>query len=326
MATNLEEESGEEFFEISAVSKLTGLSTHVLRVWERRYGVVEPDRSDSRRRRYHRQDIRRLTLLKALVDYGDRISAIAKLDIEALEERLQQTAETEGQATATGEQCRIGLVAVQARRAVHEASETLPGLKVSAEHPSLEALERSIQPGSIDVLIVETGNLFPETLERLEESLDSLRARRAIAVYQFASARTLATCNTERVTLLKSPVRASEIVLACAAEWDMPPRKPKRERQELPTAREARTPERLFTDEQLASLADAAPIVACECPQHLAQLLGSLAAFEQYSLECEDRNEEDAKLHAFLHQATAECRRKMEETLGHLLDAEGIEI
>ncbi|MDF1741834.1 MAG: MerR family transcriptional regulator, partial [Verrucomicrobiales bacterium] len=66
-------QSEPEFFEISAVARLTGISSHVLRVWERRYQVVEPNRSESKRRQYTEKDIQRLSLLKALVDNGHSI-------------------------------------------------------------------------------------------------------------------------------------------------------------------------------------------------------------------------------------------------------------
>ena len=66
--------------------------------------------------------------------------------------------------------------------------------------------------------------------------------------------------------------------------------------------------------------------VNCECPRHLGELLKSLFAFEAYSEACEDRNAEDAMIHAYLHRATAHARRSMEEALQHLLKAEGIEM
>ena len=77
--------AGMEYFEISAVARLTGVSSHVLRVWERRYGVVEPHRSDSKRRRYTQDDIQRLSLLKSLVDNGHAIGSIATLTTPQLE-------------------------------------------------------------------------------------------------------------------------------------------------------------------------------------------------------------------------------------------------
>ncbi|MGH7884193.1 MAG: MerR family transcriptional regulator, partial [Thermodesulfobacteriota bacterium] len=34
-------------FEIGVVSKITGISQHLLRIWERRYNVVNPRRNSS---------------------------------------------------------------------------------------------------------------------------------------------------------------------------------------------------------------------------------------------------------------------------------------
>ena len=68
---------GSEDFSIGTVSRLTGLTQHTLRVWERRYKAVQSHRSEGGRRLYSNDDVERLTLLKALVDRGDRIGQIA---------------------------------------------------------------------------------------------------------------------------------------------------------------------------------------------------------------------------------------------------------
>jgi len=47
-------------YSIAAVSKLTGISCHTLRVWERRYGFPIPDRSPSGHRRYDRKQVQLL--------------------------------------------------------------------------------------------------------------------------------------------------------------------------------------------------------------------------------------------------------------------------
>lgn len=72
---------------MGAVERLTGLSHHVIRAWERRHGVVKPDRTPSGMRRYSEADIERLKLLGDAVKAGHRISIIAKrsnLEIKAL--------------------------------------------------------------------------------------------------------------------------------------------------------------------------------------------------------------------------------------------------
>ena len=74
-------------YRIGAVCRLTGLSQHVLRVWEKRYAVVEPMRSETQRRLYSESDVNRLSLLKTLVDRGQAIGSIANLDTDELTPR-----------------------------------------------------------------------------------------------------------------------------------------------------------------------------------------------------------------------------------------------
>ena len=72
-------------YRIGAVAKLTGISPDTLRVWERRYGCIVPQRSPGGGRLYSADDIARLQLMKLLVDRGDSIGAVATLDQEALQ-------------------------------------------------------------------------------------------------------------------------------------------------------------------------------------------------------------------------------------------------
>jgi len=76
--------SGVSQFSISAVSQRTGLSPHVIRVWERRYGAVRPERAANGRRTYSEQDINRLSLLSRLVNLGQRIGQVAGLGTNEL--------------------------------------------------------------------------------------------------------------------------------------------------------------------------------------------------------------------------------------------------
>jgi DNA-binding transcriptional MerR regulator/methylmalonyl-CoA mutase cobalamin-binding subunit len=71
---------------IKYVSKTTGLSPHVIRVWERRYKAVTPTRTETNRRLYSDTDIERLTLLRQATQAGHNISQLTKLPIERLRE------------------------------------------------------------------------------------------------------------------------------------------------------------------------------------------------------------------------------------------------
>lgn len=71
-------------YPIGAVAQRTGLSTHVLRAWERRYGLVEPRRDGNGIRLYSNSDIVKLRLLRRVTESGHPIGRLAALDTEQL--------------------------------------------------------------------------------------------------------------------------------------------------------------------------------------------------------------------------------------------------
>lgn len=73
---------------IRVAAQRTGLSPHVIRIWEKRYGVVEPGRTDTNRRRYTDAEIDRLALLRRATEAGHSIGTIAALPSEQIREVL----------------------------------------------------------------------------------------------------------------------------------------------------------------------------------------------------------------------------------------------
>lgn len=69
---------------IGVVSRRTGLSIHVLRAWERRYGVVKPARTPGRQRLYTDADVTRLRLLRQATQSGRTIGQVARLSTPEL--------------------------------------------------------------------------------------------------------------------------------------------------------------------------------------------------------------------------------------------------
>ena len=67
----------ENEYGIGAVARLTGLTDHAIRVWERRYGAVVARRAANGRRVYGLADVEKLRLLKSLTDSGLSIGQIA---------------------------------------------------------------------------------------------------------------------------------------------------------------------------------------------------------------------------------------------------------
>lgn len=74
---------------IHRVSKLTGLSKDVIRVWERRFGLLKPTRGANRYRNYSDEDVMMLRYLKEQLDGGASIGELAKLGREELVTRAR---------------------------------------------------------------------------------------------------------------------------------------------------------------------------------------------------------------------------------------------
>src|SRR6187551_1036823 len=69
---------------IKAVARRTGLTAHVIRIWEKRYGAVKPERTGTNRRLYSEEQIERLSLLREVTRSGHSIGPVAKLPLEKL--------------------------------------------------------------------------------------------------------------------------------------------------------------------------------------------------------------------------------------------------
>ncbi len=79
-------------YRIGMVAKLSDLTTHTIRMWERRYGAVEPQRSEGGGRLYGDAEVERLRKLKRLVDGGHSIGRIAGLQDGELDAMLAKHA------------------------------------------------------------------------------------------------------------------------------------------------------------------------------------------------------------------------------------------
>src|ERR1700753_4069767 len=72
-------------YRIGAVTRLTGLSADVVRVWERRYGAIRPVRSEAGTRLYSDADVARLRRLRQAVEKGHSIGQAARLSEDELD-------------------------------------------------------------------------------------------------------------------------------------------------------------------------------------------------------------------------------------------------
>ena len=66
-------------FSIKDLENLSGIKAHTIRIWEKRYDVLEPMRSDTNIRSYDIKNLQKLLNIVLLHNYGYKISKISKL-------------------------------------------------------------------------------------------------------------------------------------------------------------------------------------------------------------------------------------------------------
>jgi MerR family transcriptional regulator, light-induced transcriptional regulator len=71
-------------YSIKQLSVLTGIKPHTIRVWEKRYNMFTPTRTDTNIRRYSEEDIKLALNIKMLLSIGYRISRIGRMTAEEM--------------------------------------------------------------------------------------------------------------------------------------------------------------------------------------------------------------------------------------------------
>ncbi len=77
-------------YSIRDLEKLTGIKAHTIRVWEQRYGLIEPARTNTNIRYYTDENLRLLFNVALLNRYGHKISHLAKMEPEEIAVRVSE--------------------------------------------------------------------------------------------------------------------------------------------------------------------------------------------------------------------------------------------
>ena len=76
-------------YTIKDIENLTGIKAHTIRIWEKRYNIVEPNRSDTNIRYYTDNDLRKLLAISMLNRKGFKISSLVELSEKELKEKVK---------------------------------------------------------------------------------------------------------------------------------------------------------------------------------------------------------------------------------------------
>jgi len=158
---------------IGYVARQTGLSAHVIRAWEKRYGAVRPGRTKTGRRLYSESDIRHLLLLQQAARCGHRIAQLSEMDDKSLQGIVDRSAT---EIHLVGEGKIEGSTAEDFFKACHSAVLDLNGpLLESALNRAAVLLTRPVLFKSVIIpLVAEVGNRWADgTLKIINEHMAS---------------------------------------------------------------------------------------------------------------------------------------------------------
>jgi DNA-binding transcriptional MerR regulator len=297
-----------------AAARLAGLSVETLRVWERRYGLSDTSRSPHGQRLYSAAQVRRLGLLKQLVDQGHPIGALAGLRIEQLQELTGAAASG---TTPPAGPIRVALIGDSlARRLAAGGRESL-ALDVRRSCTRLEQAVPLLRDAEAEVLLVELSELHDGALPLIAAAREAAGAAAVVVLYRFCASATIRQLRAQDCLVARVPAELGELVLLCRAALAG-------QRLPLEERRSEAAPARRFDDEMLATITAAGNKVTCECPRHLADLLLMVGSFERYSAQCASRNAKDAQLHHELQYAAGQARSILEMAMERLARAEGL--
>ena len=79
-------------FSIKNLENLSGIKAHTLRIWEKRYNLLQPERTDTNIRRYSLESLKRLLNVTLLYNHGFKISKIASLNEDEIPELIRSIA------------------------------------------------------------------------------------------------------------------------------------------------------------------------------------------------------------------------------------------
>ncbi len=77
-------------FSIKDIESVTGIKSHTLRVWEQRYAIIKPKRTETNIRYYDDEDLRLILNISTLNNSGVKISGIAKMTSEQIEKAVSE--------------------------------------------------------------------------------------------------------------------------------------------------------------------------------------------------------------------------------------------
>lgn len=288
-------------YRIGAVAKLTGISTDTIRAWERRYGVVEPNRGENNNRCYTEAHVSKLISVKRLVDAGQAIGTICRLSEQALQARTHGI-------LGSSEHPAGGLLKKWTVISLQQPDWLKSCLKAQAgiEARWVRGLEE-FSASDEEFVVIDMPSLSEMNEKLVLRMLPDELAPRCLVVYRFASRTQLRSLASKGIRLLKGPLEPFALVNLLRGNG-----------QPQTAALEGTDFNALKTSLQEGD-------VLCNCKRQLTGLVSALTRLEASSAGCAKALQIDGALQHQLVELTVKARSIMEQSLGDLVEHGDVE-
>lgn len=189
----------------------------------------------------------------------------------------------------------------------------------------ISRFRHKIEDESPQVLLLDLALLGDNPVATVQELERLAMPESTILIYSFAKRDVINELRGEKRLVMRGPLKMQDLrtALINLIVRDMTSRPAPAKYVMVP---ETAPPPVQFSQEELAKLQEIQSAVDCECPNHVSDVILSLKAFEDYSKQCENKNDADAKMHDFLYRAAGHCRAMMEHAMKELCRFEGIDL
>jgi len=103
-------------YSIKDIERISGIKAHTLRIWEKRYGIIEPKRTETNIRFYTNEELKKILNISILNNYGIKISKIVGLSGEELHRKVIEISTEEVEESLQIESLVIAMVEVDESR------------------------------------------------------------------------------------------------------------------------------------------------------------------------------------------------------------------
>ncbi len=317
-------------YRIGAVAKLSGVPVPTLRIWQTRYKAFSPTTTQGQHRLYDEEDLRKAALLKSLTSQGHGIRLIAALSTAQLQQLLQTGSDMARGSVPTPRSTDkhpntwilIGHPLAERLQSEHfQSTHPGPALHIQTVWADLNEAHQKAEGAPTDVLMVSVNNLSDGSAQQILDVSSRHGAHQTVVLYGFGQMKAItrlarAGCLVHREPLndeaLADIVRSTRPPLSDTS-WGLP-------------HLNQPVPPRQYSDAVLQRVANIPSQVLCECPRHVAELIGQLSRFEDYSLDCLQQSPKDSDLHTQLNKMAGTARALLEQALQMVADHEGISL